>query len=411
MSEQTSQFEQPSSSERKSEKISRRELLKRLGLLGLGTVIGYSGREIFEFPKKKEIRFYRSNEEIPNPVTSIKINNWRLLFEKSKTEAYLQRFPNRYFRFVLINPKVKQSPELSYRGGFVIYPHSKNNYWEMIALPPGENGIVYLHFTEVEKTEEGKEKLINQEVYPIILDFYTYKPTEEGDKIRIYSEIDLGGSTLKKLHQLSRDFDSFCLPPAVYIFEVERETMRGGMISYDEDRIELSSIIFTHPKFPNEGEMKLFHELSHAIAFEIVFAPEYQRLSKNLIEAYEQLVTKAGWKVPVPSFSLLGPPKEIEDNPYFSIFDESSYIKEKRTEERFIARFGHPYSDCSELFASALTVLRYFPKEFIERYKQLKPDQQETIRLVTRTILESLESINYYAMETLLPHYDLLKKL
>lgn len=56
MSEQTSQFEQLSSSERKSEKISRRELLKRLGLLGLGTVIGYSGREIFEFPKKKEIR-------------------------------------------------------------------------------------------------------------------------------------------------------------------------------------------------------------------------------------------------------------------------------------------------------------------------------------------------------------------
>lgn len=137
------------------------------------------------------------------------------------------------------------------------------------------------------KRKKLEEKLINQEVYPIILDFYTYKPTEEGDKIIIYSEIDLGGSTLKKLHQLSRDFDSFCLPPAVYIFEVERETMRGGMISYDEDRIELSSIIFTHPKFPNEGEMKLFHELSHAIAFEIGFAPEYQRLSKNLIEAYE----------------------------------------------------------------------------------------------------------------------------
>jgi len=306
---------------------------------------------------------------------------------------------------VVINPNVSETLSLEtaeYVGG----------YWEMIVLPSDENREIYLHFKETEIIN-GEEKIISREIYPIRLDFYTYRPPtkeefktmkEEFDWIRIYSEIPLPEDLLQKLHQLHRVFDKFTFPPKVYIFEVEDEESRGG--SYGGDKIELPSNIFTCPIFSNEGITKLFHELSHSVVDAIISNTRDQRANRILFTAYEQLVRKAGWKIPVPTFSLLGAPEEIENNPYFSIFDESSYVKKVQK------NYGHPYSDHNELFASALTVFRFFPYEFVQRYNQLASGQK-VVASVVRAIFDALESINPKRedINDLLPQQALLRKV
>lgn len=168
----------------------------------------------------------------------------------------------------------------------------------------------------------------------------------------------------------------------------------------------MPSIIFTNPKFSNEGIIKLFHELCHSIFLKsILYNQNNPRLNMELYNAYKTLIKESGLANLILISKLTGPLKEIEDNDYFSIFDESSYIS------GIDISYGHPYSDHNELFASALTVFRYFPDEFIERYRKLSSDKQKVIGEVVKTIFSVLESINSDNINNLLPKYNSLKNL
>jgi hypothetical protein len=393
-------------SKRRESGITRREFFDRFIDVLAGITIGYSFRRVFELPHEREMRFYRSGEIILNHITPIEIRGWRLIFNRKQVENYYQKFPNRNFSFTLINPNVSKSPEIGSFGAFEVGGDHRN-YWEMVGLPPGRNKIIYLHFQESEIIN-GKERIIFNKVYPITLTFYTYKPRkkEKYEIIRIYSEIPLPEDQLKELHQLHEAFERFGLPSTVYIFEVKEENLRSGVNIYTEDRIELPSNIFTRPIFTNEGVMKLFHELCHGIIKIIIFNQKNQRVNIELFNTYKQLVKEAGWDIPMPAFSFFGPPEEIENNPYFSIFDESSYTKAYQD-------YGHPYSDYNELFASALTVFRFFPNEFVQRYNQLTDEQKKQVASVVRVIFNALESINpnHNDINNLLPQQDLLRKI
>ncbi|MFH1221543.1 MAG: hypothetical protein V1492_00485 [Candidatus Micrarchaeota archaeon] len=52
----------------------------------------------------------------------------------------------------------------------------------------------------------------------------------------------------------------------------------------------------------------------------------------------------------------------------FAVFDESNYPG---------AGGGHPYDNADELFASASAVLKFFPKEFMEKVSRLRPNERK----------------------------------
>jgi hypothetical protein len=74
---------------------------------------------------------------------------------------------------------------------------------------------------------------------------------------------------------------------------------------------------------------------------------------------------------------------------------------------------GKPTSRENELFSSALTILRFFPSEFIQRYNQLNEEQRGLIREVVRAILNVLEFLNPNTgdIELLIPEYKSLKSI
>ena len=80
-------------------------------------------------------------------------------------------------------------------------------------------------------------------------------------------------------------------------------------------------------------------------------------------------------------------------------------------ERRFIQGYGHPYGNYDEMFASALTVFRFFPDEFINRYEKLGGDIKKAVRNAANSVLNVVETVNTdeAALQTLLPEYRTLK--
>jgi hypothetical protein len=396
-----------------------RDLSVFLAGAGVGTFVGYSLRRIEELqtPRRREVIFYRSGEKISirDKEILVPIKNWQLFFEKKPIMNYLQRHPNHYLVFKLVVPGVVESPELQVFGpkvgsqAFLLGVEDVGNYWKIVGLPTAEGGEIYLHFKEIEIAGD-KGRIISTDIYPIKLNFYTYTPPSgEDERIRIFSETHLPNELLKNLHQLHAVFNRFTIPSVVYIFEVTDPKNRGGINVIEENRIELPSIIFTNPIFTNEGLIVLTHELAHSIVKEIIYNKD-QEANKRLFDAYAGLVKAAGWDIPIPSF--FNP--ALETSPYFTIFDESHYVKREEPQESYNIHFyGHPYSDHTELFSSALTILRFFPSEFIQRYNQLNEEQRGLVKEVVGAILNALEFLNPNTgdIELLIPEYKSLKSI
>jgi hypothetical protein len=73
----------------------------------------------------------------------------------------------------------------------------------------------------------------------------------------------------------------------------------------------------------------------------------------------------------------------------FRIFDESTYYPND-------AEGGHPYHGCGELFASASTVMRFKPKEFLWEVSKLKESEKKPVLDAARFVVRQyIEHPNY----------------
>lgn len=64
------------------------------------------------------------------------------------------------------------------------------------------------------------------------------------------------------------------------------------------------------------------------------------------------------------------------------LFDESTYLKNVSWD------FGHPYDNLHELFASTTTVLKFFPKEFMQKVSKLNIEDQKVHKEVAKFVVE-----------------------
>ncbi len=78
--------------------------------------------------------------------------------------------------------------------------------------------------------------------------------------------------------------------------------------------------------------------------------------------------------------------EEGEKHAFYSVFDESSYLGQS-------LEIGHPYDTPSELGASAITVMRYFPNEFIKKMDELK---RADLKLHKEAVMIAFEVTNFF---------------
>lgn len=364
--------------------------------------------------KEPKQQVYRSGETIEDPATPITIDGWQLLFDDEMLKSYTKA-GEKNVNFSLFVPQSLGPVRQVWGGGGSYISQEADEkgkvYRRMPALPP-DKGEVYLRFTEKDRlgdvTREG--------IYIINLQSYTYEATRRGlFDPKIFSEIPLDQSQFKEVFEHAKMLKNF-LPdsPRIYILKHREGLQRSGYHAREERYEALMSIKLTEPLYPNEALMSLDHELSHGIMDSIMQDSADQRVNVQIWQAYEEVLKEAGFKVPMPVPKLLPPPREALNLPTFAIFREGSYTQEKYGLEAD-GMHGHPYTNSTELFASGLTVLRFFPNEFINRFTKLTPSQKKAVRAAFHAFLAVLEDQAKTpeiekAIQTLLPQIDELRE-
>jgi|GEM_PF-4928980 len=384
------------------EKDGRHRLSRRALLVGLGAgaVVGAAGESLLKDQEVGKKAFFESGDSIPNPVMPVSIKGWRLHFDTRRMSG------GGSFTFKLVNPDLGIEPTV---GSFFTTNASrddKTGIASMHAIPPSSGEFVYLHLTEDDGSDE--KKIIKSEVYPIRLQYYADPKGESDFFEHTYSEKDLGPTLLRDIHAQSNIFSQFINCPA-YILDVPGE--RGAMAKPALNRVEIGADPFTNPNFENEGFIKLFHERVHMVREHIRGHERQQKEFADFEHAYEQLVTAAGFTLPMPSFGLFGPSAEVE-NSLFRVFDESLYVAQsepdpKKRKQDHPSGYGHPYNNSDELLASATTVLHFFPDQFFLEYAKLTDEEKGVVQEVVRSALGAFRSVNSdpKALEGLLPAY------
>jgi hypothetical protein len=144
-----------------------------------------------------------------------------------------------------------------------------------------------------------------------------------------------------------------------------------------QKNIYLGLGLFSEPKFPRMADIAIFHENSHLLDFVI---------TERNPQAMDEF-RKANEKVNILAIRFMyASEREVdsENIPIFSLFDESSYVGLHPN------GFGHPYTNANELFASALTVMHFFPEEFRVRLLKLQGEEYEAAFNVYASLKKAL---------------------
>ncbi len=361
--------------------------------VGIGSVLENerpeNGRSILDTQ-----RIYKDGEVIETPYVNVKIDGWRFLIDQEALKASTTE-KSATFSISSSDAVLRQRLNVGFGGYASSALESEiegRKYWELVAYPasvsPNKPQRVYLHVEERNiETDESKTTS-----YPVDISFDTHISGEEYQKVRFYSEIQLDEETKKRIDKMLAVFDKFTPrgAPQVYIFKDENIEYRGGV--YSEGQTKVPSNLFTSPEFQDEGLAKIFHETCHGVMEQFLTLKADLGPSSEVFNAFKGLVEGAAeidpdlFKIPMPSFGLFGVPKEVEENPYFSIFDESNYVNLPPDKYGQEGTYGHPYSNFDELFASALTVIRFFPDQFIENYDSLDAKVQEKVQKTVKAV-------------------------
>ena len=374
--------------------MERRDFIKNISLLAIGGMLGYFAHDSRDV--KSGITALKSGETIEHRVTRIRMKGWRLLLKMKDVENYAKEHPSQIIEFELLNGNE------DYGNRLILAGNSKENRRHLVVLTDNELYYQFLAFPRGRQPyliiKEGEGRTFNLKTYPVQFEFYSYKPKNPAEETRVYSEIPLEERVLKEIHEISLLFDEFSNTRPIYIYRFQGDEARQGMHLQSKYNL-VHSNYFTPPRLEIDGIATVFHELSHGIMSGSVLFSRDQKPNNKLMQAYD----------------LLGKARDAYRNKKlhrdpFEIFTESSYLSTIAGKEM---TGGHPWDNHNELFASALTIFRFFPDEFIQRYASLSSTEKDFTKGVCNAIFNILESINpeTKALQKLLPKYEKLKQL
>ena len=273
------------------------------------------------------------------------------------------------------------------------------NYLRIAVLPLDQDGEVDI---EIQKTflrlaTTSPDKLT------LKLRSYTYP----SDIARVLSEIPLPQDTLRKLHEQAELFEIFAGRVPTYVYKDDLiQAFYYRSLAVPRGVTALSSNLFDSD-VENLGLILQFHELAHGLegTNKLLFGNS----NKTLEDAYRRLEDSNILTPVLKKAELL---QEFPGISHFRIFDESEYLYPGSLDIRKLFT-GHPYDNYKELFASALTIFRYFPDRFIRAYEHLTDQGKQVVAVAKDAVLDIVErrSPNRAATLTLLPEYERLRDL
>src|SRR3989344_4730249 len=331
---------------------SSREVLARIapyaavGSLALfAASCGESKAPSAERPLNPEAQIFRSGETIEvAPDVPVTLDGWRITVQDKDLERFRDRVPYEELQMTIMEPGAEDVASIG---------TSSSSSVELIkggqritVSPTDLESYLVVERTLDDYVDDPNEpdgfrvvrKKYDVETYQLKPESYENRKPKGDQKyfaVEVKSEADIGQANLDDIGAMAERFSPFIIVPDIF--------------NYQED----------------------------------------QRPVLTMFDAYRKLVKAAGWVVPVPGFGLLGPPDEIENNPYFRIFDESHYTPELK---KSISNYGHPYSSYNEMFASAMAIIHFFPNQFIANYNALKPKQKEPVRTIVQAVDAVLRS-------------------
>lgn len=323
------------------------------------------------------------------------VNGWQLIFPNMK-----EQLKGGYIADVVLMSSYGVETEFSVSDGLYVGDAELNfeDYTCKLRCYPDEKNLVRISVTRYKDEKQTHALLV-----PVI-------PSAVKEELahyrHLFSEVPLQAQDVGTIKELSDICARFGSSSDIYVFNNEHG--RGGFANYFEGRIGLAAIAFEQPAYQQEGELNLFHEQAHGMFNRVLHNERDHRSLVSLWQAYERLASASGYTIPLPTFSLFGPTEQVEKESCFAHFDESNYVNISARDRGY----GHPYNDYNELFASGLTVLRYFAEEFMQRLSLETSVRKGAIHNAGKQIMDFARAINTDedALHRLLPNYDDLAK-
>jgi hypothetical protein len=166
------------------------------------------------------------------------------------------------------------------------------------------------------------------------------------------------------------------------------------------NRVALSHREFTHPDVPGQAEQVACHEICHSIMYGSKFEGTQNEAYKKVREGFFNISKQAD------------PGREKSWNdPAFIIFREFSYYKVKPDAKKVLPA-GHPWDNPDELFASAVTVFRYYSKDFVGQLEKLNPKTKTVVKEAAQNIFGLLRSMNPdpVVLKRFIPNIEAIEK-
>jgi hypothetical protein len=391
-------------------------------------------REIVEDP-----HIYESGDEIKTPLGTITTKGWKVMMDDVTTSflAWQGGSGENYYVFKFKNASgdtwqifnTAKEPKLVFPAGTksMESEHDANQYKGFYIDPKAADPIISIEVLEFPGeraslesellADENQLKKIRKAHRRQASHSYRYKlklkgyasPEEKNSKNpRMFAEGRVPEGELRNLGALHELFCKFRPVAPLYIYgEGKNDPYSKGETRAEKTRhfdplytrVVLANQDFTDPSFPGQGQQVATHEMSHGIL-------HGSQLEGAQFEAYGKLRDAYSEMMKVANENANGPEKE----PCLSVLREYSYYKNhpQNPEDADTLPAGHPWSNTDELFASSVSVFRYYAKDFIKKFKALDPESKKLTAEAGKRVMNFLHSMNSdpATLKRLIPHIE-----
>ena len=376
--------------------LNRRQLLQGAGavvvanssLVQIAQAFGFLPRaESQTISQQSTERTYKSGDTIETFLGPFKIDGWTVTYPSHAVADFETKKPGARANYRFYS-NMSEGISYVYSGDFS--RDLSKGIEAQIFLP-----TYYHHEVLLEITNNGKPTIYRISLQPNI------SPEAPG----IVSEIPIDNAILNKLSDVVSSFrveGQLFINDPYPIYILKRDTPRVAYFDIEQKHVEMPSGVVTNPRFENESQMLLFDALARQLAVRNSIDPN-QRPHIQLFESYLRLVETLGFRptwTHIPFSERYGQQtkkhlftsegqEEAAKNPNFSIFHALSYIPSGQGSDTSITA---SYIGDLGLFVAALTVFRFFPKEFMTRYNNDTSIRKDLVKPPANAVLDSLEA-------------------
>lgn len=370
-------------------RFSRRTFIRKAGESALGAAAFlYSRDSTLANGQTQE-----ATQPVETEIASIEHAGWNFIVNLDELQSYTAQRGSTV-QIDVIGGYGSKQPHIEYRQG---KPDISNQCIRLNldgkstgvleVLPNPHQEDILLSIKEIEG-----DTLINENPLTVPLETYTYRPEDEDDRERIFSEVLLDSDTLRELHEQAKRFDIFHNTSyPTYIFQ-PRYGVQTPIYHTEDNYIMIPAKYFENPDTLNQGKIVLDHERFHAAHTPATLeSEEAQSADRELEAAHKEALTyitgeeaNLGTEIFVPN--------EVRHHPIFQVFDESTYFPELRAVD--VHDHGHPFSNYREFFASAMNCMEKASEEVIAHIDSIEnPDDRQKAQELGQAAIHLAHSI------------------